>query len=286
VIAWKEWQICPISEELYKKWKTEGLFHNGCAIITGILWRGFHKNKYLVCIDIDNKTGIAEFLSYFPESKTLEGLGQKTIVEQHDDNLDRTHIYFITEIPIAKINNINFVLSSSTHIPKIEVKSDQQTIVICSPSIHKNGKPYKIIGTNEPAILNEEQSKALEYTLNNSFEKYDKRNTHPFIKKYHSEYKQNSLPENLRKIIKNLKIDEYTAQNCKIYEGFRHATLLFFANSMLFEHFDNDELKKNDYWKLKDFLYKVNNMLCLSSPIPKGEIETIWNDARDYVIIS
>ena len=153
--TWKEWQTTPIPEPLFEKWKTEGAFNNGCALLTGKIWRGLHKDKYIVCIDIDNKLGIDEILSYFPQSKTLEGLGQKTIIEQHDDDLDRAHIYFITSIPVTKRNNINFALSFANTVPKIEVKSDGQTMVICSPSIHKNGKQYKIIGTKEPAVLNE-----------------------------------------------------------------------------------------------------------------------------------
>ena len=74
-----------------------------------------------------------------------------------------------------------------------------------------------------------------------------------------------------------------TIQNCKIYEGFRHSTLLSFANLMLFNHYGNTELKKDNYKKLNSFLYKINETLCSPSPIPEKEIETIWKDVIGYV---
>src|SRR4051812_47503189 len=92
---WSKWQDQPIPSELFEKWKQDSLFGKGMAVIPGKIWRGSNKGKYLVCIDIDNKKGIDEFLSYFNHIKTLEELSQRTIVEQHTDNLERAHIYFI-----------------------------------------------------------------------------------------------------------------------------------------------------------------------------------------------
>jgi hypothetical protein len=39
-------------------------------------------------------------------------------------------------------------------------------IVFCSPSIHKDGAPYEIIGTAEPAVLNFTQATELIQHIN------------------------------------------------------------------------------------------------------------------------
>jgi hypothetical protein len=136
---------------------------------------------------------------------------------------------------MIKRNNINFDLSFAYIVPKIEVKSDGQTMVICSPSIHKNGKQYKIIGKKEPAVLNEDQSKDFETALNKIFDKHSRKYRHlSTIKSQVDERNHYLISQDLRKIIKTLTIDEYSIQNCKIYEGSRHITLLSFANRCSF----------------------------------------------------
>ena len=96
-----KWQNSPILDEQHNEWKNTGAFNNGIAVIAGKLGRGPYKDKYLVCIDCDNKKGIDEFLeNCFPDIKTLEELSQKTIVEQHLDNKDKAHVYFIVEKPL------------------------------------------------------------------------------------------------------------------------------------------------------------------------------------------
>ncbi len=62
--------------------------NNICAIITGKIHRGPHKGKYFVCIDLDNRAGIDEILSCLKQIKSLEELGQKTVVVQHEDARD------------------------------------------------------------------------------------------------------------------------------------------------------------------------------------------------------
>lgn len=54
---WSKWQNHFISTEVFERWKVDGSFNKGIAIIPGKIWRGDHQRKYLTCIDIDNKKG-------------------------------------------------------------------------------------------------------------------------------------------------------------------------------------------------------------------------------------
>ena len=63
--------------------------------------------------------------------------------------------------------------SGNREIPAIEVKSEgKHGIMYCSPSIHKNGHPYQIIGTAIPTVLDKEQSEDLENSINEIYERY------------------------------------------------------------------------------------------------------------------
>jgi hypothetical protein len=177
-VKWSEFQGNSISEEQYLRWKAEGAFNQGMAIIAGKIWRGKYKGKYLVCIDIDNKKGVEEFLSHFGEIDTIEKLSSKTIVEWHKDNPTKVHIYFIVEKPLTKKSGITVrdkdKLMVEDEIPAIEVKSEgSHGIMIVSPSMHKNGFPYEIMGTKIPTVLDENQTEVLENTLNLIYSKYN-----------------------------------------------------------------------------------------------------------------
>jgi hypothetical protein len=169
-----EWQDKSIPIEVYENWKETGAFKDGCAIYTGLIWRGEYKGKYLVCIDIDNEKGIREVLSKFGKVDTLEKLSEKTIVEQHLDAIQKAHIYFIVEKPLSKKSGIGGPnMIKDREIPALEVKSEgKHGIMICSPSIHGNGHPYQINCTSIPTVLNKEQSEDLEKSMNEIYEKY------------------------------------------------------------------------------------------------------------------
>ena len=53
-----------------------------------------------------------------------------------------------------------------------EVKSEGKSYVICSPSIHKDGYRYDIIGTKTPLFLDAEQSVKLEESINQIHKKF------------------------------------------------------------------------------------------------------------------
>lgn len=107
-IEWSEWQQKPLPYELYEKWRETGIYVDGCAVITGKIWRGPHKDKYLNCFDMDNSMAIDTFLqntSSLFGCKSLDELSTKTIVEEHTDAKGiRAHVYLITSLPITKRN--------------------------------------------------------------------------------------------------------------------------------------------------------------------------------------
>ncbi|CAN5875455.1 hypothetical protein BH23THE1_BH23THE1_20500 [soil metagenome] len=174
-VKWTEWQDKSIPEEVYESWKASEDFKDGCAIFVGLIWRGKYQGKFLACIDIDNALGIKEFLSKFGKVDTLEILAEKTIVEQHlDARYEKAHIYFIVEKPVSKRSGIggpnNFGFQET---PAIEVKSEgKHGIMYCSPSVHKNGQPYQIIGTIIPTVLDKKQSEGLEKSINEIYTKH------------------------------------------------------------------------------------------------------------------
>jgi hypothetical protein len=268
LISWKEWQEKFIPKEDYEEWKKKEFVNNNCAIITGKIYRGQYRDKYVCCIDIDNKLGINEFLSHCGEIKTLEELAQKTTVVQHEDTKDeRAHIYFITEIPLSKKTRISNV-DTDDEIPVIEVKTDSSTYVVCPPSIHQNGYQYQIIGTKQIQVLNEEKCQKLEDVLNKIYEKYSSNNYNPSTGNF------SYLTDELKNIIKALRIDNL---NFKISNGTRNNTLLSFADSLLSNHYN---LIDNEY--LNSFFIQANQRLC-ETPLEEKELETIWAQATSFI---
>ena len=100
-----------LSEKEYQDMRNDGIYDDGCAVITGKIWRGLHKDKYLNCFDMDNPIAIETFLqntSLLFGCKSLDELSTRTIVEEHADAKGiRAHVYLITSLPITKHNGLN-----------------------------------------------------------------------------------------------------------------------------------------------------------------------------------
>jgi hypothetical protein len=154
-IKWSEWQDKPIPFELHDKWKREDNFSKGLAIIPGKVWHKQDKfDIYFIFVDVDKKEGIQELCTRNARTISLEKMSEKFLVEQHKDNLDKAHIYFYSPIP--------FEQKAADSIIGLEVKGlGHHGISFCSPSIHKNGDAYEIIGTPDPAVLTPIQAREL-----------------------------------------------------------------------------------------------------------------------------
>ena len=186
IYKYDEYQNESIPIEIYEQWKREGKFEKGIAIILGQVYRGNKIGQYLIGIDIDREKGLSEFLT----KTELQKFAEKTIVEQHKDELHRAHIYFYSSIP--------FPQKTSDSILGIEVKSrGEHGIMFVSPSIHKNGLNYEIIGSaKEPLLLRSSQAIALMRHIDNICIKNGI--------KYLEKEKNKILTELLKKIIENL----------------------------------------------------------------------------------
>ena len=148
IYQYDSYQNEPISIETYEQWKREDKFEKVIAIILGKVYRGNKIGQYLIGIDIDREKGLREFLTKNNRLTELQKFAEKTIVEQHKDELTKAHIYFYTPIP--------FPQKTPDLILGIEVKSrGDHGIMFVSTSIHKNGFNYEIIGdAKEPLLLN------------------------------------------------------------------------------------------------------------------------------------
>lgn len=256
-IRWSDYQNKPVAESEYNKWKNSGAFNNGVAIIAGRIWRGRYRDKYLLCIDIDNKKGIDEFLFHFGQVDTLEKLSEKTIVEQHNDDKNKAHIYFIVEKPLSKKSGIKGT-QQQQDIPAIEVKSEgSHGIMFCAPSKHKNGYPYQIIGTKEPTVLDKQNSEILENVINQIYEKYE-------------------LSQSNREGL--IPIGELFKENFVVKAGNnRHEALLRVMESLILKlrNFYSEE-------KVKD-LASEYNLQHFDPPLNEREFEVQWKDAKKFV---
>ena len=219
---WTQWQDKPITDELHEERKRNGEYNKGIAIITGKIWRGKHKGKYLVGIDCDNKKAIEEICTKEGKTISLEELAKWTIVEQHKDNPDKAHIYIISTRPFKNkssiaiysklVNDIN-----NNDIPAIEVKCEKR-IMFVSPSMHRDGYPYEILDCKEPALCDE-----FEYHLNNIFKKCGI----PYLD-------SNNLTDNNNFYSNLIPIDELFKSETTILEGQnRHEAVLRISESLI-----------------------------------------------------
>jgi hypothetical protein len=154
---WLAWQNEGVNEEQHTEWKERNAFANGMAIIVGkVLHRPDLDGYHLCFIDLDNQKAIDAICGIFG-AKDIKELSQTTIVEQHLDNDSKAHIYFYTKYVLKKkssdtTRNLKDKLDSNA-IPAIEVKCQSDGLAYCTPSPHKDGHNYEIIGTKKIGIF-------------------------------------------------------------------------------------------------------------------------------------
>jgi hypothetical protein len=263
-IQWSDYQLQPVPEWLHERWKDEGDFNKGIAIIPGRVWHKEDKqNLYFIFIDADKQIAIDELCTRNGKRITLQEMAQKFLVEQHADNPEKAHIYFYSPIPFPK-------KSADTELG-LEVKGlGEHGIAFCFPSIHKDGHPYEIIGTNQPITLTIEQARELIQHIDQICIKHGI----PYLEIGQEDFISSTIVGKLREIVKNLVIDT----TIRIPQGQRHVTLISLADSILFRH-----LGKKSEKQLNEFFDKINYLLCEPEPLPDPEINSLWNSAHDFV---
>ena len=219
IVEWAQYQDNPISEWQHEKWKSENAFSRGIAVIAGKVWHRQDKKDYhLIELDADKKEAITEICTRDGRTISLQDMAQRTLVEQHADCLDRAHFYFYSPIPFPK--------KSADSVLGLEVKgSGDHGLMFCSPSMHKDGYHYEIIGKTEPVTLNTLQ--AMEFI----------QHINQICIKYGLDYPSKStiIDDRLKTITKSLKLKKEDS-SIRIPKGTRHLTLISFADSLLFNH--------------------------------------------------
>jgi len=254
-IKWKDdprgnWQIEPIPQDIHDNWKKDKSFEKGMAVICGKVFRGKHKDKYLCAIDADNKKG-CEVL----HSKGLDYLATKTLVERHA-NPDKAHIYFYTTKPMPKKSSdaVNLELleqMNNDEIPALEMKGEgTHGIMYCTPSPHKDGSTYEIVGIIEPVVLDE---------------------IGDIINKICDEYSLGRGSDN--KVPMNVLMEDDT----KIMEGSnRHEAIMRYAESILRKYPKMEKQIFNDVVQAK------NNRMC-NPPLEETELKTQIECAINFI---
>ena len=137
---WGVLQKNPLLEHQHKLWKNGMYDNNGIALVMGKFWNNpLMEGKFLNCIDMDNKAGINTLLIKFGK-KSLEELAEIFPIEQHPDDMNRAHIYVITND--RSLENKAPNRDKDPNVPAIEVMGIGK-YVCCTSSFHKNGHKYQ-----------------------------------------------------------------------------------------------------------------------------------------------
>ena len=261
--SWKEWQDKPIPQELHDEWKNKGAFDNGNAIILGRVWHNpLKKDLYLIGIDLDNQKAIEELCTREGKTISLSQLAQWTLIEQHTDDPTKAHVLLYSHKPFPKkSSDVSGTLGAkitANEIPALEVKGlGSHGIFFVSPSIHKNGYPYQIIGTKEPNIVDD-----FDLHLNNIFKKY----SIPYL---------DATNDNDKALIP---IEDLFKPDFTIAEGHnRHEALLRVMESLIVR---NTGILFLD--KIKELALEWNSQHC-SPPLDDKEFEKQWKCALDFI---
>ena len=121
--------------------------------------------------------------------------------------------------------------------------------MFCSPSIHKDGLLYEIIGTAHPITLNIVQARELIQHINQICINHG----------VHYLDKVSTIGGRLKDIIKSLTINHAI----EIPQGQRHITLISLADSLLFTHLGKGKKTENQLKaSLTELMRSFVNLLC------------------------
>jgi len=270
---WQPFQTAPISEEVFEQWIRGDVFKDGMALILGRVWRGQYAGKYLIFIDLDNLKAIEEFCTRNGVTISLKQVAEKYIVEQHKDDTNKAHILFYSDIPFTKkssdANSINDFDSRfrNNEIPAVEIKGlGEHGIVFCTPSRHKNGEHYEIIGVQIPEVLSENAAEEMMQHVDS------------ICKKYGLHYRGENVIDREGKNISQIPTPELYSDNFVIYEGNnRHLALLRIMESAIIKLRNVMPMES-----IKAFCRFWNENHCMP-PKSDEEFEENWKEAQKFV---
>jgi len=255
---WQEWQDKPIPEELHNQWKQENAYSKGLAALAGKCWFDNAKEDlFLNEIDVDNQLAVQELCAYKGKTISVEDLAKWTLVEQHADDRTRLHLYIFSTKPFPKKSSD---IQKTGNIPAIEVKGlGQNGFLFCTPSFHKNGHRYEIIGTCKPVIADDFVNH-----IDNICKKYGLKYLDPIV---------NDSGNNSSTLIYDL-----FKEDTKVYEGHnRHEAVLRVIDSLLSR---NTGILSSQ--QIKNLAEEWNMQHCVP-PLVDKEFKKQWKCAMDFI---
>jgi len=259
---WKTLQEFRLREKQHRQWIDENYYqNNGIALVMGKFWDNpLMEGKYLSCIDFDNKPGIDDWCAKHGKS-SLDELAEIFPIEQHADDLNRAHVYIITNDRPLRNKGVN--RSPDPSIPAIDVMGKGK-YVCCTPSTHKNGNKYRFMyglkSIEEYQVFNASQ---IEHIVNDICVEHGI----PYLEKFSNSNFSSSVTEQKQ---------EQREQEVNWYEGERHAKLLSKSNSLMIKCLDMLLVEE-----IKELIYAENRKKCIP-PLLEWEVEQICKDAEKF----
>ena len=273
-VNWKQWENKAIPKEQHELWKKQGAFNEGMAIIAGKVWHNYaKKGLYLILVDFDNKKAIEELCTRNGKQTPLAELAKHMIVEQHRDQPNKAHVIFYANHPFPKkssdVARISDLLEHD-EIPAIEIKgAGEHGLLFVTPSPHKDGYNYEIIGTKEPEIMDQ-----MEEHFQDILKKYRIQYTGSNNYDFGNEGEREGL------VVNNylISIKDLLTPGTQILEGHnRHQGELRVMESLLLR---NQTILPEG--TIREFAEKVNIDLC-KPPLDAKEMARQWRCALNFV---
>ena len=271
-IKWTPYQDGPTPRETFEEWIRNGEFRDGMALVLGKVWRGKYEGLYLIFVDLDNLKAIDEFCTLNGKNISLKQVAEKYIVEQHKDNNSKAHILFYSEISfIKKSSDANFVDDfnirfRNDELPAFEVKGlGSHGIVYCTPSFHKDGFRYEILGVQIPEVLSAKTAEEMMQHIDG------------ICKRYGLHYLGNKIDISGKNVAQLPISDFYNLDRITPAGSNRHLRLLRLMESLI--------LKLRDKMPLEQIkqLAKIYNETVFDVPKSENEFEQDWKDANKFV---
>jgi hypothetical protein len=151
------WQNFDFSKTNFRAKLANGEYDNGIAVRLGKTLSGKH---YAVAFDFDGWDAVIE---WFGNWDNVVALSKKTVVEWHQDQ-SKIHVLFLSRTPFQ---------NRKIHIQNafLEIRCERNAL-FASPSIHKEGKQYEPLGTNQIALIEQGKELALKSKIDDICKNY------------------------------------------------------------------------------------------------------------------
>jgi hypothetical protein len=256
-VKWGLLQNGPLLPTEHERIKNEGKYNDGLAIVLGQFWNNpLMEGKFLNCVDLDNKAAVDEFCTRGNKIYSLEELAEIFPIEQHDDDLNRAHVYIITDK--RPLTNKAPNRQNDPNIPAMDIKS--KGLAFATPSYHMGGFRYQFrYGLKPIEEYESHDPDKIENFLDNICKKYGLR----YLDEATTNGNGAAVP-----------IDNGE----KWYEGERNDKLYRYACSIFGKLWNNTPMGA-----IESLVHSMNKSRCVP-PLPEYEVKQICTSAEDFIL--